>query len=41
VTNISSNGTAFANIGQAVAANVDQYYYQPPRAVTGDITFQF
>lgn len=41
VTNITSNGTALANIGQAVAANVDQYYYQPPRAVTGDITFRF
>ena len=41
VTKISSGSTALANIGQAVVANNDQYYYQPPRAVTGDITFRF
>ncbi|HEX7851808.1 MAG TPA: TonB-dependent receptor [Sphingomonas sp.] len=41
VTNITSNGTAQQYIGLVNVNNVDQYYYQPPRAITGDITFKF
>jgi iron complex outermembrane receptor protein len=42
VTNIgSSSKTALGSIGLPVATNFDQYYYQPGRSVTGDITFKF
>ena len=41
-TNIGpSSKTPFAAIGQALTSNLDQYYYQPGRAITGDITFKF
>ena len=41
-TNIGvSSKTPFAAIGQALATNLDQYYYQPGRAITGDVTFRF
>ena len=42
VTNIaSSSKTPVTAIGQPVATNYDQYYYQPGRAVTGDVTLRF
>lgn len=41
VTNITSNGTDIKYVGLADPHNVDQYYYQPPRAITGDLTFSF
>ncbi|MBN8809350.1 MAG: TonB-dependent receptor [Sphingomonas sp.] len=38
----SAKGTFTAGlVGQAVAGNFDQYYYQPGRAITGDVTFKF
>jgi iron complex outermembrane receptor protein len=42
VTNIgSSSKTPAAAIGLPLNTNLDQIYYQPPRAITGDITFKF
>ncbi|MES2097522.1 MAG: TonB-dependent receptor [Pseudomonadota bacterium] len=42
VTNIgASSKTPFAAIGQPLTTNLDQYYYQPGRAVTADVTFKF
>jgi iron complex outermembrane receptor protein len=42
VTTIGSNSkTPVASIGLPVATNLDQYYHQPSRAVTGDVTFTF
>ena len=42
VTNITSNSkTAPASIGLPLANNFDQYFYQPGRAVSGDVTFSF
>ncbi|WP_457313315.1 TonB-dependent receptor [Sphingomonas sp. UYAg733] len=41
-TNIgSSSKTLPAAIGLPTTTNFDQYYYQPGRAITGDITFKF
>jgi iron complex outermembrane receptor protein len=42
VTNITSNSkTPFAAIGLPLPTNFDQYYHQPSRAISGDITFRF
>jgi iron complex outermembrane receptor protein len=42
VVNIASNSkTTLAQVGQPLNTNFDQYYYQPGRAVSGDITFTF
>ncbi len=42
VTQISnSSKTPAAAIGLPLATNFDQYYYQPGRAVTADVTFKF
>ena len=42
VTSIApSSKTALASIGQPLANNYDQYYRQPGRAITGDITLRF
>ena len=42
VTNVGpSSKTTVAAIGQPLPANYDQYYYQPGRAVTGDVTLRF
>ena len=41
-TNIGpSSKTPLAAIGQPLTTNLDQYYYQPGRAITGDVTFKF
>ena len=37
----SSSKTPAAAIGQPLATNFDQYYYQPGRAITADVTFKF
>jgi len=42
VTNIGpSSKTSLASIGQPLPNNYDQYYYQPGRAITGDVTVRF
>jgi iron complex outermembrane receptor protein len=41
VTNITPGKTATSDIGKVVATNLDQYYYQPGRAVSADVTFTF
>lgn len=42
VTQIAPNSkTLAASAGQALATNFDQYYYQPPRAFTADLTVTF
>ncbi|MBV1687944.1 TonB-dependent receptor [Novosphingobium sp. G106] len=41
VTITSTGKTALNQIGLPLNTNFDQYYYQPGRAVSGDITFTF
>jgi iron complex outermembrane receptor protein len=41
VTITSNSKTPFAAIGLPLNTNFDQYYYQPGRAVSGDIAFTF
>ena len=42
VTSIgNSSKTPASAIGQALTTNFDQYYYQPGRAISGDVTLKF
>lgn len=41
VTQIGPNSKTTAGAGTAAITNFDQYYYQPGRAVTADVTFKF
>ena len=42
VTQIGPNSKTLASaVGLPLATNFDQYYYQAPRSITGDVTFRF